>query len=99
MALQVKTHINSVSDINMDSEKVKRLCIPLLFPHGEPGYTNWSKSCLSPDEYVMAKLLRPEKIYGEYMTAQASYPQFQCIDIRTGELFAPTEDQCQVKVN
>jgi hypothetical protein len=33
------------------------------------------------------------------MTAQASYPPFQCIDIRTGELFAPTEDQCQVKAN
>ncbi len=38
-------------------------------------------------------------MYGEYMTAQASYPPFQCIDIRTGELFAPTKDQCQVKAN
>jgi hypothetical protein len=70
-----------------------------LFPHGEPGYTNSSKSRLSPDEYVMAKTLRPERIYGEYMTAQASYPPFQCIDIRTGEQFAPTKDQCQVEVN
>ncbi len=33
------------------------------------------------------------------MTAQASYPPFQCIDIHTGELFAPTKDQCQVEVN
>jgi hypothetical protein len=33
------------------------------------------------------------------MTAQASYDPFQCIDIPTGELFAPTKDQCQVKVN
>jgi hypothetical protein len=47
----------------------------------------------------MAKMLRPEKIHGEYMTAQASYPPFQCIDICTGELFAPTKDQCQVKAN
>ncbi len=33
------------------------------------------------------------------MTAQASYPPFQCIDIHTGEQFAPTKDQCQVKTN
>jgi hypothetical protein len=33
------------------------------------------------------------------MTAQASYAPFQCIDIHTRELFAPTEDQCQVKAN
>jgi hypothetical protein len=99
MTLQVKRHTNSVSDINMNSEKVEGLCFPLLFPHGEPGYTNSSKSRLSPDEYVMAKMLRPEKIYGEYMTAQGSYATFQCIDSRTGELFAPTKDQCQVKAN
>jgi hypothetical protein len=99
MALQVKMHTNSVSDINMDSDKVEGLCFPLLFPHREPGYTNLSKSRLSPDEYVMAKMLRPEKIYGEYMTAQASYAPFQCIDIPIGELFAPTKDQCQVKAN
>jgi hypothetical protein len=99
MTLQVKMHTNSVSDINMDSEKVERLCFPLLFPHRKPGYTNLSKSCLSPDEYVMAKVLRPEKIYGKCMTAQASYAPFQCIDICTGKLFAPTEDQCQVKAN
>jgi hypothetical protein len=61
MKLQVKMHTNSVSDINMDSEKVEGLCFPLMFPHGEPDYTNSSKSCLSPDEYVMAKMLRPEK--------------------------------------
>ena len=33
------------------------------------------------------------------MTAQASYAPFQCIDIHTGELFAPTKDQCQVEAN
>jgi hypothetical protein len=76
-------HTNSVSDINLDSEKVEGLCFPLLFPHGEPGYTNLSKSHLSPDEYVMAKMLRPEKICGEYMTAQASYAPFQCINVCT----------------
>jgi hypothetical protein len=45
----------------MDSEKVEELCFPLLFPHAEPGYTNASKSRLGPDEYVIARLLRPEK--------------------------------------
>jgi hypothetical protein len=99
MTLQVKTHTNSVSDINMDSEKVEGLYFLLLFPHGEPGYTKSSKSHLSPDEYVMAKMLRPEKIHSEYMTTQASYAPFQCIDICTVELFATTEDQCQFKVN
>jgi len=44
MTLQGRTHTNSVSDGNMDSEKVEGLCFPLLFPHGEPGYTNASKS-------------------------------------------------------
>jgi hypothetical protein len=83
----------------MDSKKVEGLCFLLLFPHGEPGYTNLSKSRLSPDEYVMAKMFRPEKRYGEYMTAQASYAPFQCIDSCAGELFAPTEDQCQVETN
>jgi hypothetical protein len=33
------------------------------------------------------------------MTAPACYPLFQCIDICTGELFAPTKDQCQVELN
>jgi hypothetical protein len=99
MTLQVKTHTNSVTNINMDSEKVEGLCFPLLFPHGEPGYTNSSKSRLSPNEYEMAKMLRPEKLHGEYMTAQASYAPFQCIDSHTGEIFAPTEDQCQVESN
>jgi hypothetical protein len=83
MTLQVKTHTNSVSDINMDSEKVEVLCFLLLFPHGEPGCTNLSKSCLSPDEYVMTNMLRPEKIHGEYMTGQASYAPFQFIDIHS----------------
>ena len=52
----------NVSDVNMDSKKVEGLCFPLLFPHAEPGYTNASKSRLGPDEYVMARLLRPEKL-------------------------------------
>ena len=47
MTLQVRTHANSVSDINMDSEKVEGLCFPLLFPHGE--LVTW----LSPSRLVI----------------------------------------------
>ncbi len=75
------------------------LCFPLLHPHGDPGYSNLLKSRLSPDEYVISIILRFEKIHGEYMTAQASYAPFQCTDVHTGEIFAPTKDQCQVEAN
>ncbi len=40
MKLQVETHSHSVSNVSLDSEKVEGLCFPLLFCHGEPGYTN-----------------------------------------------------------
>jgi hypothetical protein len=80
MTLQVRTRNGNVSDINMDSEKVEGVCFPLLFPHAEHGYTNASKSPLSPDEYVMARLLRPEKIGGQYMTATAAHEPYLCID-------------------
>ena len=96
MSLRVRTHTNSVSDINMDSEKVEGLCYPLLFPHGEPGYTNASKSRMSPDEYVMSRLLMPKEIGGNFMTAEAMYAPFECIDSRTGEKFVPTEDPSQI---
>jgi hypothetical protein len=97
MKLQVKTHLHSVSDVLLDSEKVEGLFFPLLFCHGKPGYTNESKSCLSQDEYVMARLLRPEKSVSGYMTAHAGYAPLQCIDSRTGEPFAPTELQSEVE--
>jgi hypothetical protein len=80
MTLQVRTRNGNVSDINMDSEKMEGLCFPLLFPHAKHGYTNGSKSRLSPDEYVMARLLRPEKIGGQYMTATAAQEPYLCID-------------------
>ncbi len=80
----------------MDSEKVEGLCVPLLFPHGEHGYTNASKSCMSPDEYVMSRLLMPKKIGVYFMTAQAMYAPFECIDSRTDEEILPTEDPFQI---
>ncbi len=69
----------------------------MLFPRAEPGYTNASKSRLSPDEYVMARLLRPEKIYGKYMTATAVQAPNQRLDGRTGKPFTDTKDPCVVE--
>jgi hypothetical protein len=57
----------------MNSEKVEPLCFPLLFPHGEAGYTNNQKDHISQLQYVMARIPRPEKIYGQWMTATARY--------------------------
>jgi len=97
MRLQVETQNHRVSDVCLDSDMVEPLCFPLLHCHGKPGYTNVIKSQLSPDAYVMARLLMPEKIDFEYMTAQAGYPPLQYIDIRTGEPFAPNELQSQIE--
>ncbi len=78
MKLQVETHSHSVSNVSLDSEKVEGLCFPLLFPHGEPGYTNASKSGMSPDEYAMSRLMMPEKLGRDFMTAQAPYGPIEC---------------------
>ena len=87
MRLQVETHTNRVSNIFLDSEKVEGLFFPLLHCHGKPGYTNEIKSHMIPDEYVMARLLRAEKLGFQYMIAQAVYPPLQCVDSCTGEIF------------
>jgi hypothetical protein len=69
---------------------------PLLFPHGESGYTNAIKDCLSPTEYVMTKMLMPEKIKGKYMTALSEDYKLHIIDSRNGKSFASDEDVHQV---
>jgi hypothetical protein len=73
MSLQVTTTNHSISDVKMNSEHVDGLCYPLLFPHGEPGLTNEMKDCISTADYVMARMLMPEKIGHKYMTAPARY--------------------------
>ena len=85
--------------MNLDSEKVEGLCSPLLFPHGERGYTNVYKPRLTPDEYVMSRLLRPEKLLnGKYMTAKADYGPYQNVDSRTGEPFHDDADLDEVNL-
>jgi hypothetical protein len=71
MSLQVTTTNGSISDVKMNSEHVEGLCYPLLFPHGEPGFTNEMKDCISLADYVMARMLMPEEIGRKYMTAPA----------------------------
>jgi len=61
MSLQVTTKSGSVSDVKMNSKDVERLCYPLFHPHGEPGYSNDLKAELSPGDYVMSRLMMPER--------------------------------------
>jgi hypothetical protein len=69
MSLQVTTTSGSISDVKMNLEHVEVLCYPLLFPHGESGFKNEMKDLISPADYVMARILMPEKIGRTYMTA------------------------------
>jgi hypothetical protein len=89
MSLQVTTTNGSISDVKMNSKHMEGLCYPLLFPHGEPGFTNEMKGCISPADHVMARMLMPEKIGRKYMTAPARYySETQIMNSRIGEPFA-----------
>jgi len=97
MILRVQTRGYSVSNVNLDSEKVEGLCFPLLFPHGEPGYTNVYKHRLSPDGYVMSRLLKPEKLFiGKYMMAKADHGPYQYVDSRSGEPFLDEAELAEI---
>jgi hypothetical protein len=50
---------------------------------------------MSPDSNVMARLLQPEMVGYNYMTASAQYAH-ECMDGRTGEPFVPTADQSEI---
>ncbi len=63
-SLNVRTTNGSILDVKMNSEKAEGLCFPLLFSHGEAGYIHNHKDCLSPSQYAMARMIRPEKING-----------------------------------
>jgi hypothetical protein len=97
MSLQVTTTNGSISDVKMNLKKVEGLCYPLLFLHGEPGFTNEMKDHISPADHVMVRMLMPKKIGCKDMTAPARYyPETQIIDHCTGEPFASDEDVDQV---
>ena len=52
----------SISDVKMNLEHLEGLCYPLLFPHGEPGFTNDMRDHIYPADYVMTRMLMPENI-------------------------------------
>jgi hypothetical protein len=54
---------------------------------GEDGWTNDLKDRITAEEYVMWRLLMPEKYGLEYMTAPAAEPPFEILDHRTGHPF------------
>jgi hypothetical protein len=55
------------------------------------------KDHISPVDYVMARMLMPEKIGHKYLTAPAKYySETQIIERCTGELFASDEDVDQI---
>jgi hypothetical protein len=46
----------------------------------------------------MSRLMMPEKLGRDFMTAQARYAPIECIDSRTGQAFAPTPTEDQSKI-
>ena len=95
MTLQVTTTDGSISNVSMESDMVEGLCFLLLFTHGEPGYTNDMKSYISPADYIMSRLLMPEKIGAEYMIAVAKYEGVDIIDRHTGERSVRNSDDIE----
>jgi hypothetical protein len=95
MTLQVTTTDGSISNVSMDSDMVEGLCFLLLFTHGEPGYTNDMKSYISPADYIMSRLLMPEKIGAKYMIALAKYEGVDIIDRHTGERSVRNSDDIE----
>jgi hypothetical protein len=70
---------------------VEPLFFPILFLHGERGWTKDLKDRITAEEYVMWRLLMPEKYGSEYMTAMAVGPPFEILDSQTGYPFLPNQ--------
>jgi hypothetical protein len=85
--------------MKMNSEKVEGLCFPLLFPHGESGYTNAIKDGLSPAEYAMTRILMSEKTRVKYTTALSEDYKLQIIDSCNDKPFASDENIHQVELH
>ncbi len=99
MLIQIKAHNDDVSSVKMTSEKVEQIFFPILFPLGEDGWTNDLKDCITTEEYVMWRLLMPEKYGSEYMTALAAEPPFKILDPQTGHPFFPNENVFKIEEN
>jgi hypothetical protein len=99
MTMQIQTRdSNQISNVSMDSPLVEPLSYPLLYPRGEPGWTNKDKRKLKLDQYVTARILRPEQNHhGNYMTAIAPNLPKVPIDSRTGHCFSDDADELQIE--
>ncbi len=97
MMIQMTAHNNDVSSVYMTSEKVEPLFYPILFPHGERGWTNDLKDRITAEEYAMWRILMPEKYGSEYMTAIAVGPPFERLDSRTGYPFLPDQNSSEIE--
>jgi hypothetical protein len=97
MLIQIKAHNDDVSSVKMTSEKVEPLFFPILFPLGEDGWTNYLKDHITAEEYVMWRLLMPEKYGSEYMTALAAETPFKILDCQTGHSFFPNENVSEIE--
>ena len=98
MVIQMQTRNNNISSIAMDSPQVEPICFPLLFPHGENGWTNELKHELTAEAYMIARMLRPEKIGGTFMTAEATHSPYLNIDSRTGNSFPADEPIADIEM-
>jgi hypothetical protein len=99
MLIQMKAHNDDVTSVKMTSEKVEPLFFPVWFKLGEDGWTNDLKDCITAEEYVMWRLLMPEKYGSEYMTALAAEPLFEILDRQTGHPFFPNENISEIEEN
>ncbi len=99
MSIQIKAHNDDVSSVKMTSEKVEPLFFPILSPSEEDGWTNDLKDCITAEEYVMWRLLMPEKYRSEYMTALAAEPPFEILNHQTGHPFFPNENVSKIEEN
>ncbi len=99
MLIQIKAHNDDVSSVKMTSKKVEPLFFPILFPLGEDGWTNDIKDSITTEEYVMWRLLMPEKYRSEYMTALAAEPPFVILDRQTGHPFFSNENVSEIEEN
>ena len=61
ITMQIQSrHSHQFSSVSMDSPLVETLSFPIIYLCGEPGWTNKDKHKLKLDQYVMARILRPE---------------------------------------
>ena len=92
LVLEVQaTDSSRLCDISMDNKHVEPLCFPLLFPCGHAGWTREMKKDFTAEQYLMARLLKPEKLGSDFLTALAQYASAK-VDRHTGEPFADDEN-------